>query len=76
MSIEVGLTGLPNGEWLDLDSVKVGHRTIFQNGYMKSLDGRKCEIISIYSCKTKCRVKFDDGNTFLAYNTDLRKGHV
>lgn len=70
--MNIKLTGLPDGQWLDLNTVGVAHKTSFHNGHMSKLDGRDCVIVKIHPCKTKCLVLFDDGKTALAYNTDLK----
>jgi len=69
--MKVNMTGLPDGQWLDLNTVSVGHKTIFWNGYCSQLDNREVEIIEMRPCKTMCIVRFNCGQTSLAYNTEL-----
>ncbi len=69
--MKVCLTGLPDGEWAE--SFRVGDRFIFYNGYISMFDNKQCEVVAVYSCGTKGIVRFENGETTLAYNTELKK---
>lgn len=69
--MKVTLTGLPDGEWSN--DLKVGERASFYNGYMSDLDGKECVVIETNQYQGKIRVRFEDGSTFLAYNTELKR---
>lgn len=67
---KVSRTGLPDGEYAT--QVEIGQEFTFYNGHMSRYDGKRCKVTDIRS-EHKFIVKFDDGHSLLAYNTELKK---
>jgi hypothetical protein len=70
MTINVRMTGLPDGKWQNLSEISVPHKAVFYNGFMSKYDGQECTIIKIRD-DSRCVIEFSDGREFLAYNTEI-----
>lgn len=69
MQTRVVLTGLPDSEMAKL--VEVGGTYEFYNGFMSSVDNKRCKVISRQTEHT-FKVRFENNLELLAYDSELK----